>query len=151
MADKFTLDNFREQLAAIAKPGLMQKMLSMLPGMGAMRAAVDDFDISELKGMFGIIDAMTPAERADSKLIDRSRRSRIAAGAGCTPREVSLLLDMYEPMAQLMGRISTKRSINRRRDATEEIERHGLRWPLFPLDDEGDDPPPDDPWPPITA
>ncbi|WP_425400931.1 signal recognition particle protein [Aeoliella sp.] len=105
---QFTLDDFRKQMAMIAKPGLMQKMMSMMPGMGQMREAMNEFDESEMKGLFGIIDSMTPAEKANTKLIDQSRRRRIAAGAGCEPHQVNELIKMYEPMAQMMTSMAGK-------------------------------------------
>ncbi len=105
---EFTLDDFRKQMAMIAKPGLMQKMMGMMPGMGAMRDAMDDFDESEMKGLFGIIDSMTPAERANTKLIDQSRRRRIAAGAGCEPHQVNELIKQYDAMAQVMTAMAGK-------------------------------------------
>ena len=103
---EFTLDDFRKQMAMIAKPGLMQKMMGMLPGMGAMRDAMNEFDEGELKGLFGIIDSMTPAEKANTKLIDQSRRRRIAAGAGCEPHQVNELIKQYEAMAQVMTKMA---------------------------------------------
>ncbi|QDU58409.1 signal recognition particle protein [Aeoliella mucimassa] len=102
---EFTLDDFRKQMAMIAKPGLMQKMMGMMPGMGAMRDAMSSFDESELKGLFGIIDSMTPAEKANTKLIDQSRRRRIAAGAGCEPHQVNELIKQYDAMAQVMTKM----------------------------------------------
>lgn len=105
---EFTLDDFRKQMSMVAKPGLMQKMMGMMPGMGQMRDAMNDFDESEMNGLFGIIDSMTPAERADTKLIDQSRRRRIAAGAGCEPHQVNELVKQYEAMAQVMTAMAGK-------------------------------------------
>lgn len=105
---EFTLDDFRKQMAMIAKPGLMQKMMGMMPGMGAMKDAMNDFDESEMKGLFGIIDSMTPAEKANTKLVDQSRRRRIAAGAGCEPHQVNEMLKMYEQMAGVMTAMAGK-------------------------------------------
>jgi signal recognition particle subunit SRP54 len=105
---EFTLDDFRKQMAMIAKPGLMQKMMGMMPGMGQMKDAMDEFDESEMKGLFGIIDSMTPAEKANTKLIDQSRRRRIAAGAGCEPHQVNELIKQYDAMAQVMTAMAGK-------------------------------------------
>ncbi|MCO6047005.1 signal recognition particle protein [Aeoliella sp. ICT_H6.2] len=105
---EFTLDDFRKQMSMIAKPGLMQKMMGMMPGMGQMREAMNDFDESEMKGLFGIIDSMTPAEKANTKLIDQSRRRRIAAGAGCEPHQVNELIKQYDAMAQVMTAMAGK-------------------------------------------
>ncbi len=105
---EFTLDDFRKQMAMIAKPGLMQKMMGMMPGMGQMKDAMDDFDESEMNGLFGIIDSMTPAEKINTKLIDQSRRRRIAAGAGCEPHQVGEMVKQYEAMAQMMTAMAGK-------------------------------------------
>ncbi len=105
---EFTLDDFRKQMAMIAKPGLMQKMMGMMPGMGQMKDAMDDFDESEMNGLFGIIDSMTAAEKANTKLIDQGRRRRIAAGAGCEPHQVNELIKQYEAMAQMMTAMAGK-------------------------------------------
>lgn len=105
---EFTLDDFRKQMAMVAKPGLMQKMMGMMPGMGQMRDAMNEFDESEMNGLFGIIDSMTPAERANTKLIDQSRRRRIAAGAGCEPHQVNELVKQYDAMAQMMTAMAGK-------------------------------------------
>ncbi|WP_442482366.1 signal recognition particle protein [Aeoliella sp. SH292] len=105
---EFTLDDFRKQMAMIAKPGLMQKMLGMMPGMGQMRDAMNQFDEGEMKGLFGIIDSMTAAEKSNTKLIDQSRRRRIAAGAGCEPHQVGELIKQYEAMAGVMTAMAGK-------------------------------------------
>lgn len=105
---EFTLDDFRKQMAMIAKPGLMQKMMGMLPGMGAMKDAMNEFDESEMNGLFGIIDSMTPAEKANTKIVDQSRRRRIAAGAGCEPHQVNEMLKMYDQMAGVMTAMAGK-------------------------------------------
>ena len=78
-------------MAQLAKPGLMQKMMSMMPGMGQLRSLMGDFDEAEMGRVFGIIDSMTKQERRTPKVIDASRRKRIAAGAGVEPHEVNEL------------------------------------------------------------
>src|SRR5690606_34669669 len=79
----FTLEDFRSVLEKIAKPGLMQKMMGLMPGMGELSKAMAGADSDgEMRKMLGIIDAMTPKERRDPKLIDTLRRNRISKGAG---------------------------------------------------------------------
>jgi signal recognition particle subunit SRP54 len=96
---QFTLEDFRGQMAQIARPGLMQKMLQLMPGMPAM-PEISEKDLSRL---FGIIDSMTPAERTNpTAVIDPSRRNRIAKGAGVQTSEVNDLVKQFDAMKQIM-------------------------------------------------
>src|SRR6187431_1285605 len=80
-AGEFTLDDFKGQLRQVLQPGLMMKMLSLLLGMGDMAQMMNGTDAEgEMKRMLGIIDSMTPQERRTPKVIDPSRRNRIARG-----------------------------------------------------------------------
>src|SRR5213595_3964907 len=82
-AGEFTLDDFKGQLRQVLQPGLMMKMMSMLPGMGQLTEAMNGEEAEgEMKRMLGIIDSMTLKERRNPKVIDPSRRNRIATGAG---------------------------------------------------------------------
>jgi len=100
---QFTLVDFRKQLGQIARPGLMQKMLGLMPGMGELNNMLQDGDHEkEMRRLGGMIDAMTPPERTDPKLIDNSRRQRIAKGAGVSPQEVNELLKQFDSMAAMM-------------------------------------------------
>ena len=100
---RFTLDDFRNHMVKIAKPGLMQKMMSLMPGVPAeFKNMIGNSDTSkQVMKMVGIIDSMTPTERKDPKSIDVSRKNRIAAGAGAQPKQVNELIkqfDMMKPM-----------------------------------------------------
>src|SRR5206468_10286 len=82
---EFTLDSFRSMMGQMRKMGPLQKVMSLLPGMGAMREAMGQMEGAEedMQRLFGIIDSMTPDERRNpSKTIDQSRRRRIAAFVG---------------------------------------------------------------------
>jgi signal recognition particle subunit SRP54 len=105
---EFTFDDFRAQMAQLAKPGLMQKMLSLMPGMGQIRAMMGDFDETEMNRVFGIIDSMTAKERRTPKIIDASRRKRIAVGSGVQPHEVNELCKQFDGMAQMMTSMAGK-------------------------------------------
>lgn len=101
---KFTLDDFRRQINQIAHPGLLKKLLGLMPGMGELNKMLQGGDREEeMKCLLGIIDAMTPAERIDPKRIDNSRRERIAQEAGVSLREVNTLIQQFEIMASMMG------------------------------------------------
>ncbi len=89
----------------------MHKVMGMIPGMGQMLDGMDDVDAEQdMKRLFGIIDSMTPAEkrRNPTKLIDQSRRRRIAAGAGVEPHEVNELVKQFDAMAQMMKPMAGK-------------------------------------------
>ena len=79
---EFTLDDFLEQMQQVRKLGSMQKIMGMLPGMGQFREQLENFDEREIDRIQAIIQSMTPAERANPKIIDGSRRARIAQGLG---------------------------------------------------------------------
>ncbi len=96
---QFTLVQFRDQLQQIAQPGLMQKMIGLMPGMGGLTEAMQGEDTeSAMKRLMGVIDSMTPQERCNPKLIDPSRRHRIAKGAGVAGHDVSGLLKQFDQM-----------------------------------------------------
>jgi len=129
----FTLDHFRKQLQQIAQPGLMQKMMGMLPGMGAMKDMLDQADSDkEMRRMMGIIDSMTPDEKTNPKLIDQSRRQRIAAGAGVQPQEVNALLKQFEPMADIMKKMGGA-SMQERMGMVQELQKGAMMNPAGQL------------------
>ena len=109
---RFTLDDFRGHLEKMAKPGLMQKMMGLMPGMGQMKQAVDAMNnaetSSEVRRMIGVIDSMTPAERRDSDLIDAKRKQRIATGAGAQLSVVNGLMKQYDMMKGMMTSMAGK-------------------------------------------
>jgi signal recognition particle subunit SRP54 len=100
---QFNLDDFRKQLDQIARPGLMQKMMGLMPGMGELTKMLGDSDHEgEMRRLGGMIDSMTADERNNPKLIDNSRRQRIAKGAGVAPQQVNELLKQFDAMASMM-------------------------------------------------
>lgn len=104
---RFTLDDFRNQLYQLSKPGLIKKMMGLIPGMGGLTEAMAGMDAEgESKRLIGIIDSMTPAERKNPKLIDPSRRNRIAAGAGVQGNEVSQLLKQFDGFSAVMSQMA---------------------------------------------
>ena len=104
---EMTLDDFKGLMEKIAKPGLMGKMMSLIPGMGQMKEMMENEDVSGgVKQTIGLINSMTKAERRNPKLIDASRRMRIAAGAGVQAPMVNQLVkqfDQMKPMMQMMA------------------------------------------------
>jgi signal recognition particle subunit SRP54 len=98
----FTLDDFLSQMQQLKKLGSMSKILQMLPGMGQVREQLENFDDRELDRIEAIIRSMTPAERANPKLIDGSRRARIAKGSGRAVSDVNGLVDRFFEARKMM-------------------------------------------------
>ncbi|NMR19599.1 signal recognition particle protein [Cellulomonas fimi] len=104
--DGFTLEDFLVQMQQLRKMGSMKKMLGMLPGMGQMREALDDFDEREVDRIEAIVRSMTPAERRAPKIINGSRRARIARGSGTTATDVNQLLDRFAGAQKMMAQMA---------------------------------------------
>ncbi|MCH2179825.1 MAG: signal recognition particle protein [Mariniblastus sp.] len=109
---QFSLEDFRNHIQKMAKPGLMQKMMGLMPGMpsaGDISKMMNDGDTSgEIRRMVGIIDSMTPTERQNPKLIEVSRRQRIAKGAGVQAQQVNELIKQYDTMKPLLTGMAGK-------------------------------------------
>ncbi|MDP9136519.1 MAG: signal recognition particle protein [Actinomycetota bacterium] len=103
--NQFTLDDFLEQMKQVRSMGPLQNILKMLPGVGAQLNGlkVDDKELDRLQA---IITSMTPAERANPKIIDGSRRRRIAAGSGTNVQAVSNLVKQFAQMQKLMRQMA---------------------------------------------
>lgn len=102
--EDFTLEDFLEQLQAMRKMGSMSKLLEMLPGANsaAMRKQIDAVDDDELVRTQAIVQSMTPSERRDPKILNGSRRLRIAKGSGRTVTEVNRLIDRFSAAQKMM-------------------------------------------------
>jgi signal recognition particle subunit SRP54 len=98
----FTLDDFLEQMQQVRKMGSLSKMLGMLPGMGQFRDQLENFDEREIDRIQAIIQSMTPVERANPKMIDGSRRARIAKGSGRQVSDVNQLVDRFFEARKMM-------------------------------------------------
>lgn len=95
-------DDFRKQMVKLARPNLLQKMIRLLPGM----SVTPEGDKPDLRRLFGMIDSMTPGERADPKIIDRNRSDRIARGAGVHASEVFALVQQFYAMKWLTDQLA---------------------------------------------
>lgn len=102
--NRFTLEDFLEQMGQIRKMGGMRKVINLLPGMNGQRISEDDIDRSEQEfvRMEAIIRSMTPAERNDPKILNASRRRRIAQGSGQPVSQVNQLIKRYEEARKVM-------------------------------------------------
>src|SRR5690606_29658890 len=101
-SEQFTLEDFLEQLQQMKKMGSMKKMLSMLPGAGQMKQQLENFDDKEVDRTEAIIRSMTPGERQNPKVLNGSRRLRIAKGAGMTVTDVNQLVQRFDQAAKMM-------------------------------------------------
>ncbi len=100
---QFTLEDFRGVLEKMAKPGLLQKMMGLMPGMREITKMMSGENTDgEMRKMMGIIDSMTPSERRNPKSIDAPRRSRISRGAGVAPNLITGLIKQFNQMAPIM-------------------------------------------------
>ncbi|KQO60203.1 signal recognition particle protein [Curtobacterium sp. Leaf261] len=104
--DSFTLNDFLQQMQQLRKAGSIKSMLGMLPGAKGMKEALDNFDEREIVRTEAIIQSMTPQERALPKLLNGSRRLRIARGAGSTVTEVNSLVNRFEQAAKMMKTVA---------------------------------------------
>ena len=100
--EDFTLDDFLEQLEAMSKMGSMGKLLGMLPGARQMKKQIENFDESEITRTKAIVQSMTPLERRDLKVLNGSRRARIALGAGRKVSDVNALVDKFSAAQKMM-------------------------------------------------
>jgi signal recognition particle subunit SRP54 len=98
--DRFTLEDFRKQIKSIRKLGSLDAIVGMMPGMKSLRGMkVDDASIDRIEA---IINSMTLEERANPKVINGSRRKRIARGSGTSVSEINRLLKDFEAMRKMM-------------------------------------------------
>ncbi len=107
---QFTLDDFRDQMIKIQQMGPLEDILGMIPGLGGKvrdlgQAGVDE---GEIRKNVAIIGSMTKKERENHRMIDGSRRKRIAAGSGTTPQDVNRLLKNFQAMESMMKKLTKK-------------------------------------------
>jgi signal recognition particle subunit SRP54 len=104
--NQFTLEDFLQQLQAIRRMGPISNLLGMMPGAGQLKDAMNQVDDRDLDRTAAIIRGMTPSERENPKIINGSRRLRIANGSGVTVSDVNQLVDRFfeaRKMMQQMG------------------------------------------------
>ncbi|MDO9498731.1 signal recognition particle protein [Falsiroseomonas sp.] len=104
----FDLEDYAQQIKQIGKMGSLSGILGMLPGIGKMKAQIENanLDQSMLKRQAAIISSMTMKERRKPELIKASRKKRIAAGSGATVQEVNRLLKQFDDMSDMMKRMN---------------------------------------------
>lgn len=102
----FTLEDFLKQMQQLRNRGGLMKMIAMLPGARQMREQLDQFDEREIVRTEAIIQSMTPAERQNPKLLNGSRRLRIARGSGMTVTDVNQLVQRFDQAAKMMKTVA---------------------------------------------
>ena len=100
--DSFTLEDFLQQMQQLRKMGNLKSMLALMPGAGQMRQQLENFDEREIDRTEAIIRSMTPSERKAPRILNGSRRLRIAKGSGVTVTEVNSLVNRFEQAAKMM-------------------------------------------------
>jgi len=105
-SETFTLEDFLSQLQQIKKMGSLSSMLGMLPGARSMQDQIDNIDEGELVRTEAIIQSMTPTERLQPKVLNGSRRMRIASGSGTTVTDVNQLVLRFEQAAKMMKTVA---------------------------------------------
>ncbi|MQA84186.1 MAG: signal recognition particle protein [Streptosporangiales bacterium] len=103
----FTLEDFLEQMMMIRRLGPISNLLGMMPGAGQMREQLNQVDDRDLDRVAAIIRSMTPQERHDPKILNGSRRARIARGSGVTVTEVNNLVDRFFQAQRMMKQLTS--------------------------------------------
>lgn len=117
--NEFTFDDFLKQISQIKKLGSIDNIMGMIPGLAGMRKKIGnlsdlELDGKEIKHIEAIIRAMTPKERLNSKIINGSRRKRIAKGSGTSIQEVNRLLKQFEEMKKMMKKMANMQNPNKK-------------------------------------
>ena len=107
--NQFDFDDFLKQIKVIKKMGSLSSLLGMIPGISAQikNAQIDDKALVKVEA---IINSMTIKERGNPKILNGSRRKRIARGSGTSIQDVNRLLKQFEEMKKMMSRFSGKSS-----------------------------------------
>ncbi|RUT78252.1 signal recognition particle protein [Ancylomarina longa] len=110
--NQFNFNDFLSQISQIKKMGNLKDLASMIPGVGKALKNID-IDDDAFKGVEAIIFSMTPAEREEPKLINGSRRKRIADGSGSTIQDVNRLIKQFDETRKLMKMMSKGGNMSR--------------------------------------
>ena len=115
---ELTLEDFLNQMLMIRKMGPIANLLKMLPGGSQMSAMADMIDEKQLDRVQAIIRGMTPLERNNPKILNASRRRRIANGSGVTVTEVNQLIERFFEARKMMGQMANQMGLGGGRSAT---------------------------------
>ena len=124
---ELTLEDFLNQMLMIRRMGPLGNILGMLPGGKAMQDAMGDIDEKYLDRIQAIIRGMTPAERENPKIINASRRQRIAKGSGVSVSEVNQLVDRFFEARKMMSRMAGQMGLGGRSATKKQKGRKGKK------------------------
>jgi signal recognition particle subunit SRP54 len=134
--EQFTLEDFLDQLIAVRRMGPIANILGMMPGMGQMKDQLAELDDSHFDRVTAIIRSMTPQERTNPKILNGSRRARIANGSGVTVMDVNQLLnrfaDAQKMMKQMGGMMGLPGGNRRKATKSPKNKRKGTKGPTRP-------------------
>ena len=105
--NQLTLQDFSDQMRTLRKMGPLSGILSMLPGMGALKGV--NLDDKALDGVMALIDSMTPTERARPEILNGGRKKRVARGSGRSVQELNQLLKQFAQMRRMMKQMQAAR------------------------------------------
>ncbi len=124
--DDFSLEDFREQLRTIRKMGPLEQIIGMLPGLGSLKELAENKpDEKSLSRIEAMISSMTPEERRNYRIINGSRRRRIARGSGTTVEELNQLLRQFVQMKKMLkslGGLAGGGSLKKLRNASKMLK-----------------------------
>jgi signal recognition particle subunit SRP54 len=107
---EFDLEDFRRQLREVKKMGPLSQILDMIPGFSQVSKEMSpEITDQQMKQIEAIINSMTLEERHDPKIINASRKRRIAHGSGTTVQEINQLLAQFRQMQRMMKQMSSGR------------------------------------------
>ena len=111
MEGNFNLEDFLEQLQQVKKLGPLNKVLDMIPGMGQLTSTISQEDMEkQLKRTQAIISSMTIVERRNPRVLNGSRKRRVAKGSGTTVQEINQLLGQFQQMQKMMKQLRNPRA-----------------------------------------
>ncbi len=106
MQNQFTMQDFLEQLQKVKKLGSIGNLMGMIPGMGKLKDQIDPEEMEKrLSRVEAVMNSMSLKERRNPKLMDASRKKRVARGAGVEVRDVNEVLKQFADMQRLMGEV----------------------------------------------
>ena len=111
--NKFTLEDFLEQMGQIRKMGGLAKILDMMPGMGNAKSEDIARGEQEFVQFEAIIQSMTKKERENPQILNASRRKRIAAGSGQPVQKINQLVKRYEESRKMMRQMMKPGAMNK--------------------------------------
>jgi Signal recognition particle GTPase len=109
MRGEFDLNDLKKNISFMMNMGPLDKVLSMLPGVGSQLKNIK-IDQKIFKRIIAMIDSMTPEERANPNIINLSRKQRIAKGSGTTVSDVNKLLKQYQDMKKMIRKLKNQKS-----------------------------------------